>query len=55
MLNKGDAASARYQDQLQQINEFIRLYKLPPNTRKQLLDYHELLFSAYRGFNLQAN
>lgn len=54
MINKGDASSNRYQEQLDKINEFIRLYKLPPNTRRQLLDYHELLFSAYRGMDLGA-
>ena len=53
LINKGDAGAARYQEQLQKVNEFIRLYKLPPDARRTLLDYHELLFSAYRGFDLK--
>jgi CRP-like cAMP-binding protein len=53
LINKADAGAARYLDQLQQIHEFSRLYKLSKPACKTLLDYHELLFSAYHGFDLQ--
>ncbi len=53
LMNKADASSARYQDQLQNIHEFIRLYRLPPDAQRILLEYHELAFSAYRGLNMK--
>jgi len=53
MINKGDASGARYQMQLDKINEFMRLYKLSPAMRSKLHGYNELLFTVNRGFDLQ--
>ena len=53
LMNKNDAASARYQEQLQKIHELDKLYKLPAKSRRALLEYHELIFSAYNGFDIQ--
>ena len=53
MINKGDASGARYQTQLDKINEFMRLYKLSPQMRAKLQGYNELLFTVNRGFDLQ--
>jgi len=54
LINSGDAAGERYQMQLDKINEFCRLYELDAESKTQLTEYHELLFSAFRGFDAQA-
>ena len=52
MINKRDAAGARYQMQLAKINEFMRLYKLSPSMCAKLHGYNDLLFTVNRGFDL---
>jgi len=54
LISSGDAAGERYQAQLDKINEFCRLYELDAESKTQLTEYHELLFSAFRGFDAQA-
>jgi len=53
MINKGDAAGARYQAQLDQIREFSKVHRLKRSVAQKLQYYNELVFSVSRGFNLQ--
>ena len=41
VINKSDAASSRYEQQLDRINEFIRFHRLPPPIRDKLHGYHD--------------
>ena len=48
-----DIHTIRFQAQLDKINEFGSLCQLDAETKRHLAEYHELLFSAYRGFDLK--
>ena len=54
LINKNDDTTMRYQDGLNKVYEFSRLYKLAPKVKRKLLGYHELLFAVNRGHDIPA-
>ena len=53
LIQKIDASGARYQQQLDKINEFARFHRLPTNLSKKLREYNNFMFNVSRGFNVE--
>lgn len=52
LIQKIDASGARYQQQLDKINEFVHFHRLPASLAKKLHAYNNFLFNVNRGFNV---
>jgi len=53
LIAKLDASGARYQAQLDKINEFIHFHTLPNKLSKKLHEYNDFLFAVNRGFDVE--
>ena len=53
LIQKFDAPGARYNSQLDRINEFVEFHRLPATLSKKLHDYNNFLFRTNRGFNVE--